>query len=158
MFNFQDILQKIFIYGLTSETSKQIVRILKRLGVSDEEIREIDKYDKKFSWLLFLKLYITENCKLPMFIKNLLDLIADHIEDFELKNNMKDFLNMPEYKKAAILYEKIYKSLEKDAVQDFFKKVLKILNKLSLSHNMFPVSDKIKVNKLMNTFKKLDAL
>ncbi len=39
---------------------------------------------------------------------------------FELKNNMKDFLNMPEYKKAVTLYEKIYKSLEKDTVKDFF--------------------------------------
>lgn len=65
---------------------------------------------------------------------------------------------MPEYKKAVTLYEKMYKSLEKDTVKDFFKKILKILNKLSLSHNMFPVSDKINVNKLMNTFKKLDTL
>ena len=122
MFNFQNILQKIFIYGLSDETSKQIIKILKHLGISDEEIQEMNKYDKKFSWLLFLKLYVTENYKLSTFIKNLLDLLADHIEDFELKNNMKDFLNMPEYKKAVTLYEKIYKSLEKDTVKDFFKK------------------------------------
>ena len=120
MFNFQNILQKIFIYGLSDETSKQIIKILKHLGISDEEIQEMNKYDKKFSWLLFLKLYVTENYKLSTFIKNLLDLLADHIEDFELKNNIKDFLNMPEYKKAVTLYEKIYKSLEKDTVKDFF--------------------------------------
>lgn len=127
MNNFQDLIQQATILGISDLSTDFIKTSLNTIGFTDDDIKKFNQYSIKLSWILGLEGY-SQNCTLPTFIKNALQLSIVEIKDAKMQYDMQDFLNYPTFMKGKNLYEKIYNSIPKDVIKDFYEIITKLRN------------------------------
>lgn len=127
MNNFQDLIQKAAILGISNLSADFIIESLKAIGLTDDDIKKFNQYSIKLSWILGLEGY-SKNCILPTIIKNALQLSIIEIKDFQMQNDMQDFLNFPNFVKGKNLYDKISNSIPEDIIKDFYEIITKLRN------------------------------
>lgn len=125
MNNFQNLIQQTAILGISDLSADFIIKSLKAIGLTDNDIKKFNQYSIKLSWILGLEGY-SKNCTLPTIIKNALQLSITEIKDFQMQYDMKDFLNYPTFIKGKNLYDKISDSIPKDIIKDFFEIITKL--------------------------------
>lgn len=127
MNNFQDLIQQTAILGIFDLSADFIIKSLKVIGLTDNDIKKFNQYSIKLSWILGLEGY-SKNCTLLPLIKNVLQLSVIEIKDVQMQNDMQDFLSYPTFIKGKNLYEKIYNSIPEDVIKDFFDIITKLRN------------------------------
>lgn len=99
MNNFQDLIQQATILGISDLSTDFIKTYLNTIGFTDDDIKKFNQYSIKLSWILGLEGY-SQNCTLPTFIKNALQLSIVEIKDAKMQYDMQDFLNYPTFMKS----------------------------------------------------------
>ncbi len=127
MNNFQDLIQQTAILGISDLSADFIIKSLKAIGLTDDDIKKFNHYSIKLSWILGLEGY-SKNCTLPPLIKNVLQLLVIEIKDVQMQYDMKEFLNYPTFVKGKNLYDKIFNSIPEDIIKDFFEIITKLRN------------------------------
>lgn len=115
------LIQHIALFGISNKLASKIVEMLRRCGLTKEDIKLLDKYPIKFGWLVALKFYSMNNYELPELFKIRLMASIPNVEDIELGIKMTDFLNSPSADKAKKLYDDIEKGIPTDVIKDFFE-------------------------------------
>lgn len=134
MNNFQDLIQQTAFLGISDLSADFIIKSLKAIGLTDDDIKKFNQYSVKLSWILGLEGY-SKNCTLPPLIKNVLQPSIIEIKDAQMQYDMKDFLNYPTFVKGKKLYDKIYNSIPEDIIKDFFD-LCKRLDKSAAKQNI----------------------
>lgn len=138
MNNFQDLIQQTAILGIYDLSTDFIMKSLKIIGLTDNDIKKFNQYGIKLSWILGLEGY-SKNCTLPPLIKNALQLSIIEIKDFRMQNDMQDFLNFPNFIKGKNLYDKISNSIPEDVIKDFYEIITKLRNHIREQHNQHKI-------------------
>jgi len=115
------LIQHITLFGISNKLASKILEMLRRCGLTKEDIKLLDKYPIKFGWLLALKFYSANNYHLPEVLKFRLLASIPNVEDIELRIKMTDFLNVQSADKAKKLYDDIEKGIPTDVIKDFFE-------------------------------------
>ena len=118
MQNLQDLIQQATILFGTKISAGFIIKSLKFVGFTEDDIKKLDQYNIRLSWLVGLEEYMRHSI-LPDLIKNTLQLSIIEIKDFQFQNDMQDFLNCPTLIKSQKLYNKILGSIPNDIIKDF---------------------------------------
>lgn len=138
MNNFRDLIQQTAILGISDLSADFIIKSLKAIGLTDDDIKKFNQYSIKLSWILGLEGY-SKNLTLPHLIKNALQLSIIEIKDFQMQYDMKDFLNYPTFVKGKNLYDKIFNSIPKDIIKDFFEIITKLKNHIREQYNQHKI-------------------
>lgn len=138
MNNFRDLIQQTAILGISDLSADFIIKSLKTIGLTDDDIKKFNQYSIKLSWILGLEEY-SRNLTLPPLIKNALQLSIIEIKDFQMQYDMKDFLNYPTFVKGKNLYDKIFNSIPKDIIKDFFEIITKLKNHIREQYNQHKI-------------------
>jgi len=111
MNSFQDLIQQTAVLEISNLSADFIIKSLKVIGLTDDDIKKFNQCSIKLSWILGLEGY-SKNCTLPLLIKNVLQLSIIEIKD-----------------------DKIYNSIPKDIIKGFFD-LCKRLDKSAAKQNM----------------------
>ena len=123
----------IFISQLIDDFSKEIAKLLKSKGVSDEEIQILDKYSTMYLWLICMENYIQEKrnfvgYRLYDIVLLILNKTICSIDDFDLSKTMKEFLNFQTIEKATEIINKIKEKAPIDLIKCSIDKFLQIIS------------------------------
>lgn len=119
--NVKILIQHITLFGISNKLASKMVVILRRCGLTKEDIQLLEKYPIKFAWLAALSFYKRNNYELPELLKIRLLSSIPHVEDVDLKIKMVDFLNNQTADKAEKLYYDIQNGIPNDVIKDFFE-------------------------------------
>lgn len=78
------LMQHIALFSISNKLASKIVAMLRRCGLTKEDIKLLEKYPVKFGWLVALKFYSMNNYELPEVFKIRLLASIPNVEDIEL--------------------------------------------------------------------------
>ena len=124
--------QFILFSQFIDEFGKEVYKLLKEKGFSDEDIETLDKYSSLYIWTLVMNDYICGKNNFDGYELYALTLIALGksllcIEDSDLKSSMMEFLKYQSIEKATEIIKKIKNRMPVEVVKDLFEKVLAIV-------------------------------
>lgn len=139
MYNIQNLILLLSVIGIYGYSAEYIIKSLKAIGLTDEDIKKLDQYSVKRIWILALEEY-SKKFTLPDIVVNTLQLSLIEIKDPQMQYDMQDFLNFPNYSKGENLYKKIYNSIPKDVIKDASEILSKIQPQFQNAQNQINTS------------------
>lgn len=139
MYNIQNIFQLLSIVGGSVYSAESLIKYLKEIGITDNDVKKLNKYSVKLIWILALEKY-SKKFTLPDIVVKTLQLSLIEIKDPQMQYDMQDFLNFPSYTKCENLYKKIYNSIPKDVIKDTSEILSKIQSQVPSTQNQTNIS------------------
>ncbi len=123
-----NVIQNLITFGFPIEVARKIKKELEQEKLTEEQQEMLQKYSAQITWLICLEIY-SKSLIIPALINNILRMCSLEFEDFILKQEMQNFLNIPTYEKGEKLYHKISNNIPKDVINDLSKMLLKLQTK-----------------------------
>lgn len=123
---------EVILLTAAQELSKQFVEYLRGIGLTDEEIRFLDKQGALFYWAIITDDYIAGKRRdSSYYLYNLTIFIAklmiESIQDMTLRDEMKKFIEQQSVEMAVRIRNTIGNSVNSENINFIFEKMTEML-------------------------------
>lgn len=125
-------LDKAALFSLVQGFAKQLEMYLKRIGLSEDEIRFLDTQGALFYWQGMTDEYtfrkqLNPDYRLYDMTLFIAEIMIAYIHDQELKNEMGEFVEQPSVEKAVDIRSRIGNAVGKENIKFLVENVTRML-------------------------------